>query len=282
MKIFLWVCIIILWWTIGLIFCADYSLRVADFLCNTVNYCKNIITDEEKNSVENSDKDQQYDDITTYRKDIYNEERWYFSVSSWSTTYENPYRWGNGRLKLYGSLINNFIDYNGKIIASVEDWYIYYDKLQILIPQWMQWWSYDDSNVDQKIWSWAIDQSLLLGNYFFSEATSSVQDTGEKNIVIKKSINDLMSKSTVEEVCGWWLPGDMWLPNYEIEKFQLNKNWIEQYISYTIFDNEWQSSVPHYSNRMCFKFDDVYYTIFLQNIDRTESEKIFNSVEIIK
>lgn len=42
MKTFLWLCITILSWAILLILYADYNTRVADFLCNTVNYCKNI------------------------------------------------------------------------------------------------------------------------------------------------------------------------------------------------------------------------------------------------
>ena len=42
MKKILWICIILLWWAIGLILSADYNLRVADFFCTTVHYCNNI------------------------------------------------------------------------------------------------------------------------------------------------------------------------------------------------------------------------------------------------
>lgn len=280
MKTFLWLCITILSWAILLILYADYNTRVADFLCKNINYCKDMINEEEKNK-ENINT-YQYDDITTYRKDIYNEERWYFPVSTWSTTYENPYLGGTGRLKLYGSLINNFIAYNGGVIASVKDWYLYYDKLQILLPEWMQWWSYEDNNIDEKIRSWSVDISLWFSNYFFSEPKSWLQNSEEKKVEITKGKNDFMPQYSVDEICDWWRPWNMWLPYYEIEKFKQNKNWIEQYIAYITFDNEWQKSVPHYSNRICFKLDDIYYTILLQNIDRNESEKIFNSVEIIE
>lgn len=41
MKNFLWICIVILWWAIGLILSADYNIRLANFLCITVHYCNN-------------------------------------------------------------------------------------------------------------------------------------------------------------------------------------------------------------------------------------------------
>ncbi len=275
MKKNLWSYLLLLTIVLGLLFFSQS--RITQYICVTINYCLHLDQEQiEKDTQRN--KQITYEDIASYRTDFYNHERGYFPIFSWSTTYENPYLGGRGRLKLYGSLVDNQIKYKDESIAWVKDGYLYFDNLKILLPEKMQGWSYEDNNVDYQIWSWSIDQSLVVSNYFFPESHAWIRED-ERNIIIKKIANDFILSSSFEEVCSWHV-WDIWFPDYNLELDTQSKDWREQYISYVIFDVETWSALPHLSNRLCFKLENVYYIILLQNIDRQESEKIFDSFSI--